>query len=203
MDNINNIIMKLKKKIINNISCDDLSGLVKVATGQDLEVITNLFKVYGKDNSVYSEDELMVLRNYNVPKRVVDFYQGFRPISSIDLGADVILLSLEEIKVENTELAPGALLIKYGLLTIASTTGGNAICLDLNRITNEEPRIVIADSTIFSSQQVTIFKEGIMINEELSYEVIQKYVIEINKTFTGFLEMIINDEINDIEDFLE
>lgn len=61
---------------------------------------------------------------------------------------------IEQIKYENFELTPGALLIKYGLITIATTTGGNVICLDLNIINNEEPRVVIAGKTIFTDKKL-------------------------------------------------
>lgn len=202
MKDISHIIEQIKKKIVNN-SNDDISNLVKVPTMEELEVITDLFKVYSFSNSVYDEDELKNLLNYNVPKVIIDFYKGFSPIDGIDLGGDVIFLSLNGIKHENSELIPGALLIKYGFITIASTTGGNAICLDLNTILDEEPRIVIADKTIFTDKKITVFKNGVMIKEDLSLEVIKKYVVEINSTFTGFLGMLIDDGIDDIEEFLD
>lgn len=88
-------------------------------------------------------------------------------------------------------------------MTIASTTGGHAICLDLNTISDEEPRIVIADKKIFTDKKITVFKNGVMVKDGLSYEVIKKHVIQVNSTFSGFLEMLINKEIDDIEEFLD
>lgn len=204
MKDIEIIIGQLKKKIFNNSNTyDDISDVIKVPTKEELEVITDLFKTYSFSNSVYDEDEIKNLLNYNVPQIVTDFYKEFSTVDGIDLGGDVIFLSIKDIKRENSELTPGALLIKYGLLTIASTTGGNAICLDLNIINDEEPRIVIADKTIFTYKKIIIFRNGIMIKETLSYEVIKKYVVEINSTFTGFLKMLINEEIDDVEEYLD
>lgn len=42
-----------------------------------------------------------------------------------------------------------------------------------------------------------------MTTEDLSHEVIKKYAIELNSTFTGFLEMLINEEIEDVEEYLD
>lgn len=201
MKNIDIIIDHIKKKIEN--TCNYAPNLIKVPTKEDLEVITNLFKTYSFSNSVYDEDELTNLSNYNVPEIVIDFYKKFSTLDGIDFGGDVNFLSLKGIKHENSELTPGALLIKYGLLTIATTTGGNVICLDLNSINDEEPRVVIADRTIFADKKIIVFKDGTMIKENLSYKVIKKYVVEINSTFTGFLEMLINEEIDDVEEYLE
>lgn len=203
MKDIKNIIEQIKKKIVDNNAYNDISNLIKIPTKGELGVLTNLFKTYSFSNSAYDKNELKNLLNYKVPQIVINFYKEFSTIDGIDLGGDVIFLSLNEIKRENSELTPGALLIKYGLVTIASTTGGNAICLDLNTTNDEEPRIVIADKTIFTDKEIIIFKNGLMIKKNLSYEVIKKYVVEISSTFTGFLEMLINEEIDDIEEYLD
>ena len=73
----------------------------------------------------------------------------------------------------------------------------------MNTTNEEEPSVIIADRTIFTDKKITVFKNGTMIKEDLSYEVIRKYVVEINKTFTGFLEMLINEEIDDVEEYLD
>jgi len=46
----------------------------------------------------------------------------------------------------NSNLSQGAYLIKYGLITIATTISGNSICLDLNKVVNGEPRVVYANN---------------------------------------------------------
>ena len=202
MKDIDNIIEQIKKKLDNNMH-DHISNLIKIPTKEELEVITNLYKTYSLSNSAYDEDELINLSNYTVPQIVNEFYMKFSTIDGIELGGDVMFLSLEGIRRENSELTPGALLIKYGLITIATTIGGNVICLDLNITNDEEPSVVIADRTIFTDKKIIVFKNGNMIKENLSYEVIKKYVVEINRTFTGFLEMLINEEIDDVEEYLD
>lgn len=39
--------------------------------------------------------------------------------------------------------------IIYGLISFATTAGGNVICMDLNSIKNSEPRVVYADKSWF------------------------------------------------------
>lgn len=129
MKDIKTIIEQIKQRIVNDSDVyDDISHLIKIPTSEELEVITDLFKTYRFSNSAYDEDEIENLSKYNVPPVVIDFYKEFSTIEGIDLGGDVVFLSLE---------------------------------------------------------------------------VIKKYVVEINSTFTGFLKMLINKEIDDIEEYLD
>ncbi len=122
----------------------------------------------------------------------------------------VNLLSLKAIKEENSSLSPGAYLIKFGLVTFATTVGGNCICMDLNKINNREPRIVYADHTWFSFDEenrrveFSLYPKEIPENDQiLSLDVIKKYLPEICETFSGFLVKVANEEFEDIEEYYE
>ncbi|SHJ82917.1 SMI1 / KNR4 family (SUKH-1) [Clostridium cavendishii DSM 21758] len=202
MKSIDWLVEELKIKLsCNNEETSD--SLFEIAEDNDLEVISNLFKTYSFYNSIYEKEELEELKDITVPKKIIYFYKRFSPINGIDLGGDVFLLSLDDIKHENSELAPGALLIKYGVITFATTTGGNAICMDLNVLNDGEPRIIIVDKSVFNGKIITLLSKGVMKQYDLSYELIDKYAVEINKKFTVFIKMLIDNQIDDVEEYLD
>lgn len=142
-----------------------------------------------------------------MPESIIDFYKNYEPKEISYLGDGVRLADLEGIKEENSELSPGAYLIKYGLLTFATTIGGNAICMDLNHINNGEPRIVYADHTWFnfnrderkvkfSFYHKDIPRDNIWFTTELN-----SYLPEIAKTFNQFMDRLSTDPNWDLEDY--
>ncbi|PAB56491.1 hypothetical protein CCE28_20695 [Anaeromicrobium sediminis] len=48
----------------------------------------------------------------------------------------------------------------------------------------------------YSDEKILRFKNGVMEEHDLTYEVIKKYAPEVSQSFTNFLNMIINVEIN-------
>lgn len=194
----------LKNKLIKD-GAQDVNNLFKKTTESELKVITDLYKTYSNSAlcNIYSDDDLDTLKNYNVPSKIVEFYKEHSSVNSVDIGADVYLLSLDNIRSENSELAPGAFLIKCGVMTFASTTGDNDICMDLNDINDGEPRIIIADHSVFTDKQIILFKDTGMEEHVVTYEIIKKYAPEVSKTFTKFLNMVINGEVDDIEEYLD
>lgn len=204
------MVDKFKSQLLDNgMIFNEVENLFSVVPDEELSVLTNLFDTYSYLSHFYSEDELIDLKNYFIPEKVIDFYKYFSPKNNVTLYGDVRLLSLKDIKLENTELVPGALLVKYGLLTVATTLGGSAICMDLNKLTNNEPRVIIADHSIFNNRCIRVFEaDPISRTAEikryyLSYEVIDRYCPQISETFSGFLENLSNKVFDDIEDYLE
>lgn len=132
------------------------------------------------------------------------------------LAGGIRLLSIYDIKKENCEFAASAYLVIYGLLTIATTIGGNSICIDLN---NKEQRIIICDKSWFSfnkelrkveiscrsdQELMEIYnKYGTIETEYLSFDTINKYFPVVSKNFYTFLNDIADNKINDIEDFFK
>jgi hypothetical protein len=197
------IVKSIEAQITVDENCrDDKGHLFKKPSEKELEVLTNLYQTYSHSSSVYNEEELETLKSYTLPEKVVEFYKEFSPSVGIFLDCGVTLLSLEDIKRENSEFAPGAYIVKYGVVTIATTTGGNAICIDLNALTDGEPGVLIADQSILNSNYITVFPNGVIQEYELSYEVIRKFAPEISNTFTGFLKMLANREVDDVENYL-
>ncbi len=146
-------------------------------------------------------DEEILDNNGNkleLPASILDYYRDYSDKLHFNLYGDVWMLPIKDIIVENIERAPGALSIKYGVITIGVTTGGNAVSLDLNNITNGEPRILYMDHSIFNSN--VVYYPGLeMKSEPLSYKVIDELSTEVSSTFWSFLEMMSNKEIEDIE----
>lgn len=202
MKSIEDLVKRLKERITEIYSDVEIEDLITKPDVKELDVFTNPFSTISWENEVYEQSELNGLMNFHIPKKVIDFYNLFSPVDTLDIGADVNLLSLEGIKRENTKLTPGALLIKYGVITIASTTGGNAICIDLNQIHEDEPRIIIVDHSIFTDKEIVVFQNGIIEKVQLSYAVINKYAPEVSSTFSDFFEKLLKEEIDDIEEFL-
>jgi len=54
-------------------------------------------------------------------------------ITDQGIAKGVRVLALDAIKGSCTELAPGAVLFRYGYMPFASSIGGNEVCFDLNR----------------------------------------------------------------------
>ncbi len=130
---------------------------------------------------------------------VLEYYKVYSDKLYFNLYGDVCMLPIKDIIVENTERAPGALSIKYGVITIGITSGGNAVALDLNKLTNGEPRVLYMDHSIFNSD--IVYYPGLeMKSEALSYKVIDELATEVSSTFWGFMELMSNKEIKDIEE---
>ena len=176
---------------------------LKILVYQYHNLLYNLYEFFIDKHSIYYEDDLEDLKNYSLSPEVISFYKKIHPTDGINLGADVGLCGSYTLKRENTECAPGAYLIKYGVFTFASTTGGNAICMDLHIKTNGEPRIIIVDHSVFSNEEIMLLnKDGTVTFEKLSYAVIYKYTVEISSTFLDFLDMLKNNKIDNIEQYL-
>ena len=202
--NYRNIIEKLNAQLIaNGYVINDVDAIFKNANEHELEVLTNTYKTFCISSSIYDEEDLIMLKNYNFPKKIIDFYREYSPSRNLIIHGGINLFSLNNMKKENSDLAPSAYLIKYGVFAFANTFGGNAICMDLNMISEGEPRIIIADHSVFCDKELYIFRNGQMENLELSYDVIKEIAPQICSKFTNFLEMAANEEFDDIENFLE
>lgn len=161
----------------------------------------SLFDYIGKFNCVYSPDDLENLKHCFIPTALIELWQVIYSPDGVDMGADVHLLSLEELFTENTDLLPASLIIKYGYLAFASTTGGNAICVNLNS-DDKDPEIIIADSSVFCDEEILLYKMGAFIRCKLSQSVVDENVKTISPSLSGFIDGLITGAINDAEEFL-
>jgi hypothetical protein len=124
------------------------------------------------------------------------------------LSGGIRLLDLEEMKVENSSAAPGMYLLKYGLLTIATTIGGHAICLDLN---TKQPCVVMADHAFCSYNDDLKLVECVLVPDEiaesyaddepivLSYALIKQCLPEIAASYQDFLLKLSNESYEDMD----
>ncbi|EKQ56084.1 MULTISPECIES: SMI1/KNR4 family protein [unclassified Clostridium] len=214
MDKYKPIISKIQNYLIQN-GFDERSigaAFSPCLDKEKLKVLTDLYDFFNYWSSVFYEEdgELLALKNYKVPKNIISFYENFEPRELGILNGDVCLLDLNGIKEENCDLSPGAYLIQYGLITFATTVGGNVICMDLNTIKNGEPRVVYADKSWFlfneEERKLEFSFYPFEIEEEdelLTQHIIKKYIPEISSTFTEFLKMLYSEEEWDAEDYYE
>lgn len=216
------IINKFKNKIIKDgMDEQDLTYIFSKASNDEMEVLTDLYKTFSYWSSTYEDEELICLKNYKVPDKVLQFYKEYNPIGNPMIFGGINLFGLNSIKEYNSTAFPDSYLIKYGLIVIGNTIGGNLICLDLNSIINDEPRVIGVDHTIvycseehgrpeivareLSDEEIEQLENGTIKEEELtewlSYENLIKYTPEISKTFSEFLFDLANEDskFEDIE----
>ena len=158
----------------------------------DKEQLTYLIDLYGTFNywtQVYLDNELETLKEYKVPQVVVDFYAQYEPKDIPMTNAGIYLLDLEAIKDENSSDAGGGVLLKYGLITIATTIGGDLVCIDLNDMKNNDPKVVIIEHWSCCS-----------VDSVENYEDVQEIEHLISETFSEFLWKLSGDEYEDFED---
>jgi hypothetical protein len=182
------IIENIKKQIMND------GYVVEVCFGKasedELKYLTELYNTFNYFTTIYLDDELEILKDYRVPDVVLDFYRNYEPKEIPMLPCYLRLLSLDAIKEENAELHPSAYLIRYGLITFATTVGGNAVCMDLNQLNDGEPRILYCDKTYIHSD-----------DEEIEFRKTISTLPEIAPKFSEFLHGLSVGMYEDIEDF--
>jgi len=212
MENYNMIIEKFKYSYLKNgLIEEDINKFFRKASDSDLEYLTDLFKTYSFSSQFYSEDDLENLKILTVPKKVIAFYKENEPQNMPILKSSVRLLSLNSIRDENSSGEPSMYLVKYGIIAIATTIGGNVICLDINELNDDEPRVLIVENQFCAYNDdlncVEIISAPDDIVEEydddepieLTYKNIKRCVTEVAKTFSEFMYKLANDEYSNIE----
>jgi len=181
------------------------------AKPEELNNITLLYETFTKWSAFYKEHDLENLKSYSIPEPIVDFYRDFEPQNLPALSGGIRLLGLEQIKAENATAIPSMFLVKFGLLTVATTIGGNVICLDLNAINNEEPRVLIADHSFCSYNDDLDVVECVIVPDDiadkfsddepivLTYDIIKSCLPQVADSFSSFLSKLANEEYVDIE----
>ncbi|NTU33116.1 SMI1/KNR4 family protein [Brevibacillus sp. HB1.1] len=156
--------------------------------------------------------EWVDLKTYTVPDSVVAFYEAYNPHYLPTLSGGIRLLNIESIKIENSSAVPSMYLLKFGLLTIATTIGGDAICLDLNSTNDSQLRVVIADQAFCSYNHDLKVVECVLVPDDiaepyaddepilLSYSLIKQCLPEIAPSFRAFLERLSHEAYETIEE---
>lgn len=159
------------------------------ADEEKLKYLTDLYSTFNYWTSIYLDDELETLMNYKVPQSVIEFYVQYEPKGIPTTEAGIYLLDLENIKDENSSDAGGGVLLKYGVITIATTIGGDLVCIDLNNMKNNEPKVVIIEH--WECCDVDCVK---------SYEDVCEIEHLVSESFSEFLWKLSGDEYEDFED---
>lgn len=204
---------KIIERFEQNIIRDDVEA--KRAFGQakpdDLKNITLLYETFAKWSAFYKENDLESLKSFSISETIVTFYRDFEPQNLPALSSGIRLLGLEQIKKENASAVPSMFLVKFGVLTVATTTGGNVICLDLNSIKNDEPRVLIADHSFCSYNDDLDVIECVIVPDDsadnysdnepivLTYDLIKSCLPQVADSFSDFLLKLANEEYVDIE----
>ena len=187
------------------------------ASAEDLACLTDLYGTYSYWSTHYREEDLQELKGMRVPDRVLDFYRTCAPQWLPVLNGNIHLSALSAIRDENASGPPGMYLIKLGVVAFGGTTGGHSICMDLNRLTNGEPRVVLVDYTFCSFDEYR--REIICTNMvpdkvdaeyraagkpfTLTYELFARCAPELSPTFSGFLDKLADRSWDDVEGLLE
>ncbi|MBU7319157.1 SMI1/KNR4 family protein [Paenibacillus oleatilyticus] len=206
---INNFRLSLER---NGMDSHEVKIAFREADLVDLNYLRDLYGTYSKSSSFYNEEDLKDLKKYVIPESVVDFYRVFEPNHIPLLSGGIGLMALESIKMENSSASSSMYLIKYGLLTIATTIGGHVICLDLNTTNHNQPRVVMAEQSFCSYNEDLDVVECVLVPDEiaenyaddepivLSYDLIKQCLPEIAASFHEFLEKLSSESYENIED---
>ena len=206
------LIEDIKKNYIKiGFSEEETHNFFREADPSNAALITNLYETFSFYSQVYQKEELDRLKEIDLPINILNFYYNYEPYELPILEAGFHLLNIQGIIEENSTATPSCYLIKHGILTFGTTIGGHAICMDFNTITDFEPSVIIVDHTICHYNENTGIVEiwdttKDFVDEEdniLSPAKVRKYCPEISPRFSEFLEMVANNEIEDIEDYLE
>ncbi|GFZ31504.1 hypothetical protein CSC2_20300 [Clostridium zeae] len=212
MENYQNIIDKFKDTFLKSgLIKEDINILFGRAEDNELEYLIDLYKTLSTNSQFYNEDDLEDLKSIVIPKSIKTFYRENEPKNVPMLKSGVRLLSLRGIKEENSSGEPSLYLTKYGVIAIATTIGGNIICLDFNDISNDEPSVLIASNNFCAYNdeleciEIVDAPEDI-IDEyeddepiELTYNNLKRCLPQIAKTFSEFMCKLAYDEYGNIE----
>ncbi|MED4726903.1 hypothetical protein P9597_01905 [Aneurinibacillus migulanus] len=207
------IITKFHRNFMRDgMAQEDVNKAFQQANTADLNSLLDLYGTYSESSSAYTKNELEDLKKYTVPDSVVAFYSNHEPHLVPTLSGGIRLMNLESIKVENSSAAPSMYLLKFGLLTIATTIGGHAICLDLDSTNDSQPRVVIADQAFCSYNDDLQVVECVLVPGDiaenyavdepilLSNTLIKQCLSEIAPSFREFLKNLSNESYENIED---
>jgi hypothetical protein len=158
-------------------------------------------------NSILTKtDEPLVARGPEVESLLeinsnADVVQYLRECLTSDgfLASGVDVKGLSGLVDENLgEAAPGCFLRSYGMLVIATSIGGNAVCVDRNGAVHW------ADHSSFYEDQVSYkLPSGEWRYEPVSKESVQRALIALSASFESFLMKLLNDELMDELDSLD
>lgn len=149
----------------------------------------SLLKITERDGISFnaaSAKSLTFLKSYNLPRAIIEFYSKYEPRMPKDLDAymdiNIRLLSIKQIKGENELLEPSCYLTDFGYIAFATNQFGNPFLFDLNKLTNDTPRIVSADHELSYLEEI---------EESDAHSNVQ----EVASSLEEFLSKVANEEL--------
>lgn len=149
-----------------------------------------------KNNVIYNEEEMKEkLNNIKFKGYMKDLFNN----RINELYNKQIIFNLKSIAYENTTMAPGAVISKFGYLVIRTTCGGNAICINLNSSTTN-PEVYFADHSIFCDKESKFKVDGKNTYCELTEDILKQNINIIYDSLENFINDVIDNKI-DVDDY--
>lgn len=183
------------------------------ASPSSMAILTDLHGTCLSHSAIWTEKDIDALSNLKIPASIMRFYREMNPINAPMNDAGIYLTDLNSIRDEYSQLAPGCYLIKFGLLVIATTIGGDPIIADLY---DENAPVFICNHDLLSHEQ----KDGQVIlsflfpteslqnqygdNIPVNRSTILQCLTLIEKSFEIFMTKLSRNEYDyDLEDLLD
>jgi len=159
----------------------------------DTEEIRLLILKKGATSVQYSEADLFeyrqfldnpAIRRYLIECQTEDDYEA----SGIFIGGGIA-----QMRKANFELAPGALLLPHGFLSIASDVGGNEICVDaITGFVYFAPHGAFDENTVYCRNEET----GALLDiHGLTHDTILKALVLVSMSLESFLKDLLTDSL--------
>lgn len=165
---------------------------------------TNIAKLVerklGRPPRTRVDEELNTVREFLSHPDIADYLRRYLPHEV--LGASgVRVLPFSDIEQEMTTLAPGVFVRPYGYLVIATSVGGNAICLH-----NPSGRVFWADHDSFCADSIS-YKDRASGEWKYLYQYsaanVEKAMVLLADEIPSFLEDLFSDRLSDKLDELD
>lgn len=125
--------------------------------------------------------DLDYLRSLCLPPSVIDFYTKYEPKGCAE--GQVRLLSIDDIRRENSELTPGAYVSPLGYVVFATTFCGDVYCFNINQQRDGEPEIVLISHEV--------------VEEGISSDDAAKIAKPVAKNLSDFLKKFIDNQLDE------
>lgn len=186
----------------------------KKASSADMEVLVNLHDMCLSQSAIWRGKDLEELLDLKIPESVIHFYQEMNPSNAPMNDAGISLADLKKIRDEYSKLEPGCYFIRFGLLVIATTIGGNPIIVDLydenaavficeyNLLTYEEEN---GQPTLyFSFPSQSLQNQYGCENIPVNHQTLLQCMTPIETSFEIFITKLSRNEYDyDLEDLLD
>lgn len=150
-----------------------------------------------KENKIYTPQEMFRWSKTGIPGAIFS-----HPLFCGDENDDKIIgsvrfLSSGQMLIENTCRAPGAVLSRFGILTFAVTTGGNAIAVNLSSAGNIPLyEVLYGDHGIFCGRTYFGRAGGVFADHVIDYKLIENLIFDTHYSFEEYCKKVSDKSID-------